>query len=490
MSLCVSLISKKTNTFFVYGLFVALFSGTCFSLSGQSAAVDSFVVANKKHNKVLIEGITVSGNIKTKNKIILRELTVSAGEEITLNELKARLERSKQNLINTSLFNFITYNTLFSEDSLKVNVAFEVKERWYLWPAPIFELQDRNLNSWWQHRDLFRINYGMFVTLYNVGGLNQTLMLNFRKGYTELYGFNYSMPYLNKKQTVGLNSSFYMTRNNEIAYRTVDNKLQFNRSYTQYMQTNLEAKLGLIYRKGLYNKHIVEMLYCSSSVADTIRKLNSSYYGYNTGNVTYLSFQYRFKRDFRDSKVFPLRGYYYECLLEKDGLNLLKAENVDNFMISAVAKNYWNPFNRLFVGTAVRLRYKTLGSNAYYFNKALGYNDFVRGYEYYVIDGQTFGMIKTNVNFQLIKPRVAKVPIKRLDKFNKIPYAFYLSAHCDAAFVQDKIYYRNNPLANTWLGGAGVGMSFVTYYDHVIRVEASVNKMKQKGIFLHLTAPL
>ncbi|MDP2388011.1 MAG: POTRA domain-containing protein [Bacteroidota bacterium] len=452
--------------------------------------LDNSKLSGQANEKRVISLITISGNKRTKEKIILRELAFKAGDSLTVKETEKRIERSKQNLINTSLFNFVTITPIYAVDSSSVVLLLDVKERWYLWPAPIFEIQDRNFNSWWQTKDMFRINYGMYLTMENVRGRNESAVLKFRKGYTELYGFSYKIPFINKKQTVGLSASYNFLRNNEVAYCTYGNRLQFNRNYKKFMRKEKEAKLGLTFRKGLYTRHFLELLYCESYVDDTIKNLNKNYFGENIGSVSYFSMQYRYKRDYRDAKIFPLRGYYYELSLVKDGLNLLKNENVDNFTADAVVKNYWSPMKRFFVGTALRLRYKLFNTSGYYFNRALGYNDFVRGYEYYVVDGQTFAMLKANVNFQLVKPRVVTIPVKRLEKFNRIPYSIYLSAHADAAFVQDKVFYNDNPLSNSWLGGTGLGVSFVTYYDYVLRVEASVNKLREKGIFLHFSAPL
>ena len=490
MNLCAFLISNSSLASARTGM-IFLFLVLALSLSSQhDDHIDASSLSNKQQNKLLVKSIQISGNKRTKEKIILRELTFSSNDSLTLKDIEKTTKRSQQNLINTSLFNFVTITYQINTDSTQLFFLIDVKERWYTWPSPIFEIQDRNINSWWLTKDLFRINYGMYLTFENVRGRNETATLKFRKGYTELYGFSYRIPYINKKQTIGANAAFSFMRNNEIAYLTYGNKLQFNRSYNRFMRKEIEAKIGFTYRKNLYNKHILDVAYCESSAADTITKLNYNYFGNKLLSINYLSVQYYFKRDYRDSKIFPLRGYYYECAIIKDGLNLLKKENVDNFSADVVAKNYWSPLKRIFLGTALRMRYKVFNTGGYYFNKALGYNDFVRGYEYYVVDGQTFLMFKTNINYQLIKPRVITLPIKQLEKFNRIPYAVYLSAHADVAFVQDKIFYNDNPLANSWLGGTGIGISFVSYYDYVIRVETSVNRLKEKGIFIHLSAPL
>jgi hypothetical protein len=179
-----------------------------------------------------------------------------------------------------------------------------------------------------------------------------------------------------------------------------------------------------------------------------------------------------------------------ELAISKDGLNLLASETIDNFGMVFSLKNYFKLYSRLYCGTALKVRYNNNNTPVYYFNRALGFHDFVRGYEYYVVDGQSYFIGKANINFQLIKPRIAQLPIKRLEKFNRIPYSVYLSSHFDVAYVEDNYYYYDNPLTNSLLLGGGIGINFVTYYDYVFRVEASMNRMKQKGIYLHLTAPL
>lgn len=488
MNLFDSLISNKLlqKARTVTLLLLIVFSLPLFSQHDDH--IDESALSTKNTTKYYVNSISFTGNKRTKEKIIIRELAFAIGDSLNLKEVEKVITSSQQNLLNTSLFNFVTISYVLNENQIAFTV--DVKERWYTWPAPIFEIQDRNFNSWLETRDLFRVNYGMYLTFQNVRGRNESATLKFRKGYTELYGFNYRIPYINKKQTLGINAGYSFMRNNEVAFTTYGNKLQFNRSYTKFMRKEIEAKFGFTYRKGIYTKHILDLVYNESSVASDISNLNCNYFGNKQHYANYLSVQYRFKRDLRDSKIFPLRGSYFECLVAKDGLNLLKNENVDNFTVDAVVKNYWSPIKRTFVGTALRVRYKLMNTGGYYFNRALGYNDFVRGYEYYVVDGQTYAMFKTNVSYQLVKPRVVKLPMKRLEKFNRIPYSIYVSAHADAAFVQDKVFYNDNPLSNTWLGGAGIGLNFVTYYDYVLRVEASMNRMKEKGIFLHFSAPL
>ncbi len=437
-----------------------------------------------------VTSIRVIGNKRTKEKIILRELNFKTGQLLTLDELEYCKSRSQQNLINTSLFNFVTITSQLNDSLHTAALWIDVKERWYTWPSPILEVQDRNFNSWWATKDLFRINYGMYLTFENVRGRNETATLKFRRGYTELYGLSYKIPYINRKQSIGLNLACNYYRNNEIAYATYGNQLLFFRNYRNYVRTEKEAKIGINYREGIYMKHSFEIQYKSCSVSDEIKQLNPGYFLPGHNNIDYFSLQYFFRYDIRDSRIYPLKGYAFEALAVKDGLNLLPDETVDNLLLSASVKNYWSICSRTYMATGLKLRYMMNSAPLYYFNRALGFNDFVRGYEYYVVDGQSYVMFKTTAKYQLIKPRLLEIPVKYFEKFKRIPYAVYLTAYGDVAYVQDRFYYADNPLTNTWLVGCGIGLDLVTYYDTVIRLEASMNKMKQKGIFLHLTAPI
>ena len=121
----------------------------------------------------------------------------------------------------------------------------------------------------------------------------------------------------------------------------------------------------------------------------------------------------------------------------------------------------------------------------------MGYGrDYVRGYEYYVIDGQKFALFKTDLKFELIHKHELHAGFIPLDKFATIPYAFYLNLYGDAAYARDNQFSKYNPLANSWLYGYGAGIDFVTYYDLVFRLDFSINRLGESSLFLHFTAPI
>jgi outer membrane protein assembly factor BamA len=495
MNLCASSVSeraaflKRPFSLLKFWAVLLCFISPLINFSQARDVDDLDRLSESVQTKYEIENVIVTGNTKTQKKIILRELTFRVGDKVTINELNAMQTRSQQNLINTSLFVFVTIGHDLIDE--KISVHIDVKERWYIWPQPIFEIQDRNFNTWWKTKDMFRVNYGMYVTFENMFGLNQMLTLKFRQGYTENYGFSYRIPFLNKKQTIGMSAAYLFSRNNEIAYSTYGNQLKFFRSRDSYVRSEHEGKIGLTMRNGLYNKHVLELQFRESKVADTITALNPFYYSNEKNKIQYFSVLYNFKHDYRDNKIYPLKGYVAYFSFLKDGLGLLKHEDVDNSSLFMGISRYWNFLPRVYWANHLRARYSLARTPFYYFNRALGYGtDLVRGYEYYVVDGQSFALFKTNIRYQLVKPAVYHAKwAKRFDKFNKIPYAVYLGVYGDAAWVEDKAHQANNPLTNSLLIGAGVGLDFVTYYDYVLRVEFSVNQMQQKGVYLHLSAP-
>lgn len=450
------------------------------------------IAQNMAPARLVIDSILVSGNKKTRHGIVMREVNFKVGDTLSEMELREKCLRTQQNLMNTSLFVHDTVIYVIDTLTQRAKVQIKLHERWYLWPSVILQIQDRNFNAWWdqERRDLSRLNYGLGFTLYNILGLNQTLTLIARKGYTEQFGAGYRIPYINKKRTLGLTAGFNFFKNNQVWYRTLENGLLFYTDKNLYVRTETEAKLGLTYRHKLYLRNSFEAFFKNATIADTVTTLNADYFAPAQRFIQYFSLQYRFSYDTRDYKPYPLRGYVFDAVLIKDGLGILKNETTDNFYVFASIKHQFKICNRLYMMNSVKGRVTPQYVPMYYFNRALGFTEVVRGYEYYVIDGQHYGLLKTNLRYQLVKPRVFHVPIGFLRKFTDISFALYTGPFFDAGYVVDSAFAKFNLLSNTWLYGAGWGLDLVTYYDYVLRAEFTVNKMAQPGFYLHFNAPL
>ena len=71
---------------------------------------------------------------RTKIKTILRELYFAKGDTVNKTELTKLIQKSKENLQNTSLFTTIKIDVVYP-DSLTANVYILLEERWYYWPG-------------------------------------------------------------------------------------------------------------------------------------------------------------------------------------------------------------------------------------------------------------------------------------------------------------------------------------------------------------------
>jgi len=435
-----------------------------------------------------INSISILGNRKTKDKIIIRELVKKRNDTLDIKFLNQIKKRSEQNIFNTQLFIYDTIYPTINYELKTVDLKIVVKERWYVFPVPIVEVQDRNFNTWWQTKDLFRLNYGFVVALENFTGVKDRFVLLLQRGYTEKYGASYQLPYLNKEQTVGLNALYVFTRNNEVNYLTKDNLPQFVRSYKNYLRTEHEAKIGITHRPNLYEQTSVELQYKNTAIGDTVLELNPLYFNDNKKQIQYLSLQYRYTFDNRDNKAYPLKGWAFDGYITKDGFNLEGNSPINNIYVIANIRKHTPLNNRFYLANLIRVKHNSADKISYNFNRALGYNELIRGYEYFVMEGQRYFLSKNSLRYQIIKPKVFQPKfLKYAKQFNTIPFYAFVNVFFDAGYVEDKFFYKNNSLVNSWQYGYGMGLDMVTYYDIVLRLEYSFNKQLQSGFFLHAT---
>lgn len=214
---------------------LAFFCFITSSLFAVAASSDSVSINPPINKRFVINNITISGNNRTKSRIIIRELPFKINDTIRQSDLESVLLRAKNNVLNTSLFNFVRIDTVpFFEN--RIDVHIDVKERWYIFPVPLFEIAERNFNTWLLNPTLQRANYGFYLIDENFRGLKENLALKIRLGYAEQYELSYSIPYIDKKQTTGLGMGFSYNRNHEIIYSTVNDQIQYYKNPASYVR--------------------------------------------------------------------------------------------------------------------------------------------------------------------------------------------------------------------------------------------------------------
>jgi len=450
----------------------------CANAQGQVAVPDPYL---------RITGIEITGNRVTKERIILRELLMHEGDSMPASLFYERLERSRQNLVNTGLFNTVSVAPLFI-DMRTVVVQVTVNERWYLWPALIFDLADPNFNTWWRTKDLSRVNYGAYLYRYNFRGRNETVYVKAQFGYTQQFALRYKVPNLDKQQRWGLSIGGGYLQQAEITAGTLGNERILLSRPDGPNRTEWKADLEVSLRRKHDVRHFGRLGYVQAHVTDTVVNTALDYFDGSATNTRFLTLGYGITWDRRDVRIYPRKGHYAELRVDRFGLGLLDEAAPDITTAYASVKRWWQPAERITLGLSLRGKY-TDGTPPYYVQQGLGYSDLVRGYEYYVVDGEHYALGKANFIYQLVRPTTRRMEAMPMEAFRTLYFAVYLNAFTDVGRVWDTRYAQQNFLAGQWMSGYGIGLDVVSSYDQVIRGEFTLNALGESGFFLHFTQP-
>ena len=437
-------------------------------------------------NHITINDILINGNIITKSEIIQRELSFNKGGSYNLDVLDAKIKESTENLQNLELFNFINIERNHN------NILITVIERWYFWPYPIFEISERNFNTWWNefkgnnYSDFSRLNYGIFFNWENFRGRNELLQFKIRRGFKEHYLFSYQIPYFNKNKTIGINTNLQLFRRKKTYYQTTNNQLDYFENNDDYTSKDYRINFELLYRKGVHKKHKLKFYYFNSFVSDTIINMNPNYLNNNQNSGSYFKTTYQFTNEHRDYIVYPLHGYLLELESSKyfEGISPVK-----HWELESRIEKYLEPKDRLFLGSSFAVKLSSEDDLPYFAQEGFGFEDYVRGYEYYVVDGQQSWLSKTALKYAVVEKTTFEIPYVKMRQFKKSHYSIYLGIFSDMGYIYDKLNKNTNPIESKLLWGKGISLDYVTYYDKLLRIEYSINHLGEKGVFLHFSNP-
>ncbi len=455
-----------------------------FILTGILANVRGNIVSD---SLLIVRSIDISGNRITREPIILRELTFAEGDTVPANELPDILARSEDNLMNTSLFNFVTLSNEIEGNDLKVHI--EVTERWYIWPIPIFEHAERNLPSWLRNPEFSKLNYGVQVNWNNFRGRRELIELKLRFGYKEQYALFYSTPGIGKKQQHGLTFGINKFRQREIIYRTADNKPQYLKSQGHYTFETLSPSMAYTWRPGLYFSQSVLFSWTDIKLRNDL--YHEDYLGLPIGqDLKWFSLSYLMDLDYRDYKAYPLKGYWFSFRIHQLGLGLQKDFHFNKTYFTFIGAAHNQVLPRLYVGDATKIRLTRDDDLPYYFREGIGYETYLRGFEYYVIDGNSYFISSNNLKYAIIPGITHTLKWIPMSQFSKVHLALYTNLFFDFAAVRGSSYETDqNNLVNDFLFSTGIGFDLVTYYDQVYRLEFTLNSLGEPGIYLHLETP-
>jgi hypothetical protein len=445
-------------------------------------------VAAAQSPYVYVKDISIEGNRKTRSQLILRELEFAIGDSIAVETLVPTLQRNSLRLMNLGIFASANINVLQWDTQNRLSLHIRLVEGWYIYPVPLFELADRNFNVWWKEfgRSLSRVNYGLDLNWLNLTGNADLLKTKLQFGYANKYELAYRRPNLNKNQTLGLQTALSYARTREVAYATVANKLAFLTDRDNWVFSRLTASAGLSWRPKLFTTHTFTAEFHRNTVDDRVQELNPAFFRQGRTLQRHLSLIYNLSIDRLDIRPFPLSGYLSTVELRQNGI--LPGDDLFLTRLLLEHSHYFPLHPKWSVALSGTLRLSLPRQAPPYFNnQALGYgSSFVRGYEYYVADGLDFGLLKTDLHFQVFSRTFHLGRLMPLQAFKNLPLKIYLSLNNDLGYANDPHYPAQNPLSNRLLYGYGLGLDIVAYYDKTARIEWSRNDRGESGFFLRV----
>jgi len=429
--------------------------------------------------QIKISAIEITGNKKTRAYVILRELPYKVGDSISRDSLVILNTIAQQQLVNTALFLEVKVNE--SElDSTNVTINVQLKERWYFFPLPYFRWVDRNFNQWWneQNRSLDRVNYGINLRQGNVSGNNDKLTVGLISGYTQQSVVKYQIPFIDKKLKFGMGVGWAQSNQKEVNYTTLNNKQVFLRT-EEVIRKGYRANANLTYRPNLYERQALQVGFGNESISDSAFAFAPNFLPNHKKAYSYLDINWSYSKVRFDYNAYPTKGASTEIALFQ---RFSKESNLSAFQFRQVVAHPITPA-RFILAESLTIG-RTMQQSNYSDRKLMGYGLMqMNGLEYYVVDGNAATLFKAAFHqrigsYTVVNPLTKKfLPI--------VKYTFWIKAFTNLGYVYSQEKNKSNPLANSLLRTAGIGLDLISIYDFVLNMEYSINQLGDKGLYLH-----
>ncbi|MPM19047.1 Outer membrane protein assembly factor BamA [bioreactor metagenome] len=448
----------------------------------------------KSQEYMFISEIKISGNKRTREEIIIRELPFKRGDVVRASDLPLLLLEGRNNIRNLSLFNLVlVYNNTErldpSEKYGNTEIVIQVEERWYYWPMVGIILEDQDFGTWIKKPDWSYVTIVGGLKVNNIAGRNQTLRAVLTTGFNKGFFFEYSNIYLDKKGKHLLDITF------KRAYTRVENislisDLPFHiKSDSSFLKSSYSTTLKYTFRQGLHLRHNLTLDFSYTEIDPVILKQNPDYWGNDQTNRRAYSFIYNFVFDKRDYIPYPLRGLYLSSGITGYTSN---RRDVIHKKVSGDLQTFCPLAGGFFASARVHGAISSTNVKGHVFNRVIGFDENqLRGYRRYAFEGQNYVVASPEIKYRIVpETRFHLKFLPFLPKFNKVHLAIYGKLFGDIAYVHNKYYSSSNTLSNTLLKNYGLGLDVAAYYDITLSAEYSVNHLGEGGFYFSLVKPL
>ncbi len=266
--------------------------------------------------KIYVNKITISGNTRTLDEVIRRELRLREGDPYNV----TKISRSKQRIENLGFFEKVDFRTNRLGNSDKIDLVIEVKER-----------KTGEINLGIGYSTVNRLTTSAGIRERNLLGTGQDLGFNVQKSFASLSAdISYTKPYFTGRAIdAGFDIFKYeLQQRNTLAYDQVSQGITFRGNY--FMTEFLSHLVR-------YSYSTQEVGSVSNNASFSVRSLQGSFVTSGVGQ----SFTY----DKRDNRMNPRSGYYATISQDYSGIG----GDIKNIKYEGSAGIYIPTFNNDFV---------------------------------------------------------------------------------------------------------------------------------------------
>lgn len=397
--------------------------------------------ADFTNGKFRVDEIKIYGNRITKEYIILREMLIKKGDSVNNDQI----EVDRKRILNIGIFERVIIKKK-TEDDINI-LEIHVTERWYLFPWPTLDFEQR---------DIKKATYGLDVVHYNFRGRAEKLTFSVNGGYKKGIHLQYSNPWYG--------DNLKLFNNTKIHYGEEKSK---SRETEQYEEKSFITEILNGHRFGLYTYTGIIFSYKDIRVTgNPADKVISS-----KGRDRFTTVNIYVNYDNRDLKEYPSYGWKnlvsYQKIIWSDPdfefskfvLDFTHFKHFFNKKVIFVTRNYIN---------------YTFGDVALYNKAYLGYTYKIRGHFFDVYEGERLFGGSFEARVPLGKPYYYSWENAPFGKefFKDFEFAVGLHFFLDYGKVWDKNLKFN--LKNFYYG-TGVGIHLRLPYDNLLRLDFAYN---------------
>ena len=400
----------------------------------------------------IVRAIVIQGNEKTKDFIILREMSIKVGD--TLSE--GAMTEDQNRIYSLRLFNRVQINATTERDSATLLV--DVSERWYWFPFPILGFRDRDFNKFF---------YGAGIAHQNFRGRNEKVFASFAFGYDQWLSFRYQNPKLTDGDDIFLGCSG--------SYGKSPNLSLLTGTYDQYYYA---TSFTLGKRFGLYQTFFGTVGYDILRVSDPAAGRTLSSDGRDA--YAYLAFQYTY--DTRNIREYSTEGTYVSVGINKPGFG---ESQVNLMTYNGDLRKFIRITGDVSVGGRAFFTYSGGGIVPVYHHVYYGYGERLRGYFRNIWEGENIMGGNAELRIAILTPRYFTVSFIPVPEFSVLRYGLYAGIFAD----RGKVWYRNDSFPGpNWRTGYGAGLHFLLPYSLVVRTEYAYNDLRIGQFIIDLGA--